>query len=173
MSPQTAWFECTMRFLPTSPEELETVRKASGGRIQQQARRLDGVAGDHDIARLLEAPPSLSEVVHAGRASVSSVLYSTCHGEISDLGACRECTWQPGDEYTLFGVGGATDDAHSAIDAWMRETPRRGQSGQRCRCPVDSERLGAACENQCRRVQLMGAIRIAGSRWAPGVTDGA
>src|SRR3954447_25456805 len=87
MTPQTAWFACTVR-LPADQARAvgEPVRVAVGGGVEQEAGRLDRVAGDDDVAGLLEAPAALAVVVHAGRPVRGVDLDLPDHREVADLG---------------------------------------------------------------------------------------
>ncbi len=86
--PQTAWFACTMRLRPTSPDGVgEAVGITAGRGVQQQARRLDGVTRDDDIAGSLEMPAPLAMIADAGDPPVRIVLHLADHGEVADLGA--------------------------------------------------------------------------------------
>ena len=87
MRPQTAWLDCVIRFLPTSPEEFaEPVGITGIGGVQQQARRLDGIAGNHDIAGALKMPSPLAMVVHTCSAAVGPRLNPAYHGQVAHLG---------------------------------------------------------------------------------------
>src|SRR5581483_8350528 len=145
------------------PDQTRTVGKAIRmmriGRVQQQAWRLDRVAGDYDVARLLKMPGAEAMVLDAvDTRAVGRRLDAADHGAIADLRAGLECTRDPDGERALLGIGGTADAAEAAIDAGRRLAARRGHGGDRAWRPVDPHRLAASHQQFGRRIELVGAI---------------
>ena len=168
ISPQTAWLDCAIRFLPTRPELLASPSgNRVGGGVQQQPRRLDRVAGDHHVARFLEAPASFAEIVHARGGPAASV--ST--GRPSPgRGFPRPPRSPAGIQVTsalCLALVEQPVDAEAAIDAGMRQPARRRQRRQRRLGPLDAHRLAAPRQRLRGGVQFMRAIRIARTRAGP------
>ena len=77
----------------------EPVSKASGGRVEQQARRLDRIAGDADGSRPLEPLASIVHVADAAHASARLVeLDLNGHRVGTDLGSVLESIGNVGDK---------------------------------------------------------------------------
>ncbi|CAJ3171598.1 Uncharacterised protein [Burkholderia pseudomallei] len=151
----------------------EAVRMAAVRRQQQEARRLDRIARDDDVLRALKAHAAFAHVAHARHAIAARAGFDAeRHREIADLGARRERARNPRDERALFRVRRAAADAEAAVHARMREPARRGQRRERRRRPADAERVGAAREHECGRVQLVRAIRIARPLRPPRIANG-
>jgi len=147
----------------------ETVRKARAGRVEQQARRLDRIAGDDDVFRPLPAQLSLAVIEDFAGAAGRIEFDARNHRQIADLGPGVEGARQPCHQHALLGVGRAADHAKAAIDARMGAAARRRQGGERGRRPGEAQRLGAARQDETRGVDLVGAIGIAPARRAPGI----
>ena len=147
--------------------------KFLAGRIEQEARRLDCITGDHDVFRALVPPLALAMVVDASGPPVVAHLDAPDHRQIADLGAGADRARDPGDQRALLGIGRAAELAEAAIDAGMRVAARRRQSRDRRHRPCDAERLAAARQHLARGVDLVLPVRIARPLRPPRIIDGA
>jgi hypothetical protein len=96
----------------------QSFRETSGGGVEQQPRRLDGVAGDRDHPGFLEPGHAVADVVHAGGAAGALVdLDAGGHAVGADLGAVRERVGDVGDQRRRLGVDLAALQAEPAVDA--------------------------------------------------------
>ncbi len=145
----------------------EPIGKPGAGRIEEEARRLDRVAGDDDILRALEPPASLAAVAHARRPAACVVLDPPDHGKVADFGAGLQRSRQPGDEHALLGVGRAADHAHAAIDARVSMAARRGKSRERRRRPGECPALRRLPPARGRRRSVHAPVGISRPLRAP------
>jgi hypothetical protein len=77
-------------------------------RIEQQPRRLEGIARNDDILGLLEVPAVFTAIVHAGNEITGRIGFDAAHhGEVADLRPGVDGTRNPGDERALFGISRA------------------------------------------------------------------
>src|SRR3954447_12637042 len=97
----------------------QAIREFLAGRIEQEARRLDRIAGDDDVFRALVPPSALAVIVNPGGATVVTDLDMPDHREVADFGAGADRARYPGDQRALLGVCRAAEFAEAAIDAGM------------------------------------------------------
>ena len=92
--------------------------KAGTGRVQEQARRFDGIAADDDgFCFLLDFAPLRIEIGDAGDPTVFAQIDSRDHAVVANLCAARDSVWNMRDQRALLGADFASLNAKTTINA--------------------------------------------------------
>ncbi len=139
----------------------QPVRIASGGRQQQQPRRLDRVAGDGDGTGALAVLAPVVEVGDAGGPTGGVVDEDAAdHAVGTDLGTVREGVGDVGDQRAGLGVDLAPLQAEAAVDAVRPVAEAAVGDRDRADPGLDAGRLRAAQEDVAVATDRVGVVRV-------------
>ena len=151
----------------------EPVLESRAGGVQQQARRLNGVAGDDDRLRALEVRHCHRDrSSDTGDAAVFAQFDARDHAVVADLRALFERVGNMGDQRAGLGAHFAALDAEAAIDAVRAVAVRAGENGNRAADRHRDVERGAALDQRVAdAAHRMRPVGIA-VRMAPGIIRG-